>query len=34
MMPNNVLYIALGIAIGAGIVFYQVDTPRADRCET
>lgn len=33
-MPNNVLYIALGIAIGAGIVFYQVDTPRADRCET
>lgn len=31
---NNYAYLAAGIAIGVAVVFYQVDTPRADRCET
>jgi hypothetical protein len=34
MRMNNYAYLAAGIAIGVAVVFYQVDTPRADKCET
>ena len=34
MKPINAAYLALGTFIGVGVVFYQIDTPRADKCET
>lgn len=34
MKPINAAYVTLGIFIGACAVFYQVDTPHAEKCET
>ncbi len=34
MRSSDIAYVALGAFIGVGIVFYQVDTPKADKCET
>lgn len=34
MRPINAAYLALGVFIGIGTIFYQVDTPKADKCET
>lgn len=34
MKPINAAYLALGTFIGVGVVFFQIDTPRADKCET
>jgi hypothetical protein len=34
MRMNNYAYLGAGMLIGVGIVFYQVDTPKADKCET
>lgn len=34
MTPKDTIYLAAGMFIGVGVVFYHVDTPRADRCET
>jgi len=34
MTPRETVFIALGVVIGVGVVFYQTDTPRADKCET
>lgn len=34
MKPIDIAYLGVGVFIGAGVIFYQVDTPRADRCET
>lgn len=34
MRSSNAAFLALGTFIGVGIVFYQVDAPRADKCET
>jgi len=31
---RNVAYLAAGMFIGVGIVFYQIDTPRSATCET
>lgn len=34
MTPRDTAYIAAGMFAGVAVVFYQVDTPRADKCET
>ena len=31
---KELAYMAGGVFIGVAVVFYQVDTPYADRCET
>lgn len=34
MKASDLAYLAIGTFIGVGIVFYQVDMPRADKCQT
>lgn len=34
MKVRDTAYLFAGLVIGVGVVFYQVDTPRADKCET
>lgn len=34
MTPSNIACLVLGTFIGVGVVFYQIDTPKAEKCET
>lgn len=34
MKFSNAAYLALGTFIGVGVVFYQVDMPKSDECQT
>lgn len=34
MKPSEIVYLAIGTFIGIGVVFYRVDMPKADKCQT
>lgn len=34
MKTSEILYLGVGMAIGVGVVFYQIDTPRSETCGT
>lgn len=34
MKQSDFAYVAVGVFIGAAVVFYDTDTPRNDTCET
>jgi len=34
MTPKDCGYIALGVFIGVGALFYRIDTPRSEACQT
>jgi len=34
MKTSEIIYLGVGMAIGVGVVFYQIDTPRQETCGT